>query len=58
MNSPNLTLQEIHERGVKRLIDVDAEAGERVIDSLQSISPDLANYVIDLASATFKTAKG
>ncbi len=58
MNAPNLTLQEIHERGVKRLIDVDAEAGERVIDSLQSISPDLANYVIDFGFGHIYSRKG
>lgn len=58
MNTPNLTLQEIHERGVKRLFEVDAQAGERVIESLQDISPDLANYVIDFGFGQIYSRKG
>lgn len=58
MNNENLTLQEIHERGLKRLYEVDAEAGERVIESLQDISPDLANYVIDFGFGQIYSREG
>jgi 4-carboxymuconolactone decarboxylase len=36
-----------YERGWKKLQEVDGEAGDRVIASLQSIAPDLARYTIE-----------
>lgn len=33
--------------GLKKLEEIDGEAGKRVIDSLASISPDLARYTIE-----------
>jgi 4-carboxymuconolactone decarboxylase len=36
-----------YERGLKKLKEVDGEAGERVIESLKDIAPDLARYVIE-----------
>jgi len=39
--------QERYERGWKKLKEVDGEAGERVIESLKGIAPDLARYVIE-----------
>lgn len=35
------------EAGLKKLEEIDGEAGKRVIDSLASISPDLAKYTIE-----------
>jgi len=35
------------ESGLKKLEEIDGEAGKRVIDSLASISPDLAKYTIE-----------
>jgi len=36
-------------RGWARLLDVDADAGERVIESLQEIAPDLGTYIVEFA---------
>jgi 4-carboxymuconolactone decarboxylase len=35
------------ERGWKRLMEVDGEAGRRVVDGLRDVAPDLARYVIE-----------
>jgi 4-carboxymuconolactone decarboxylase len=37
------------QRGWQRLMEVDAEGGERVIDSLKDIAPDLGRYVVEFA---------
>jgi 4-carboxymuconolactone decarboxylase len=37
------------ERGWQRLIEVDAEGGERVIESLKDVAPDLGRYVVEFA---------
>jgi 4-carboxymuconolactone decarboxylase len=37
------------QRGWKRLMEVDAEGGRRVIESLQDIAPDLGRYVVEFA---------
>jgi len=37
------------QRGWKRLMEVDAEGGRRVIDSFQDIAPDLGRYVVEFA---------
>jgi 4-carboxymuconolactone decarboxylase len=39
--------QSTYERGLQRLKEVDDIAGEKVIDSLSDISPDLGRYVIE-----------
>ena len=36
-----------YERGLKKLKEIDGEAGERVIESLKDIAPDLARYIIE-----------
>lgn len=46
MQANHQTLAEIYQRGQKRLFEVDNVAGENVINSLQDISPDFADYVI------------
>lgn len=38
-----------YERGWEKLKEVDGEAGERVMESLKGIAPDLARYVIEFA---------
>lgn len=34
-------------RGFKKLKEIDREAGERVIESLKDIAPDLARYLVE-----------
>lgn len=36
-------------RGWQRLVEVDAEGGERVIESLKDVAPDLGRYVVEFA---------
>lgn len=36
-----------YEQGLAKLRDIDGEAGQRVIDSLQDIAPDFARYLIE-----------
>ncbi len=36
-----------YERGLKKLREVDAKAGEQVIERLKDIAPDLARYVVE-----------
>ena len=36
-------------RGWERLIEVDAEGGERVVESLKDVAPDLGRYVVEFA---------
>lgn len=38
-----------YERGLKKLAEIDGEAGQRVIESLQDVAPDLARYIIEFA---------
>ena len=40
---------ERYQRGWDRLMEVDADGGERVIESLQDVAPDLGRYVIEFA---------
>ena len=39
--------KERYERGWEKLKEIDGEAGERVVESLESIAPDLARYMIE-----------
>jgi 4-carboxymuconolactone decarboxylase len=36
-----------YSNGLKKLKEIDGEAGQKVIDSLAAIAPDLARYVIE-----------
>jgi 4-carboxymuconolactone decarboxylase len=45
----NTIQDERFRRGWERLQEVDAESGERVIDSLQDVAPDLGRYVVEFA---------
>jgi 4-carboxymuconolactone decarboxylase len=38
---------ERYENGLKKLNEIDGQAGRMVIDSLRSIAPDLAKYIIE-----------
>ena len=42
MTTPNR-----YERGLAKLQEIDGDAGQRVIDSLQDIAPDFARYLIE-----------
>jgi 4-carboxymuconolactone decarboxylase len=44
---PEKMTQNRYERGWEKLKEVDGEAGEIVIESLQEIAPDLARYIIE-----------
>jgi 4-carboxymuconolactone decarboxylase len=41
------THNERYERGWRRLAEIDGEAGQRVVDGLAEICPDLAHYIIE-----------
>lgn len=43
----NTDSNERFERGWKKLKEIDGNAGERVIESLKSIAPDLGRYTIE-----------
>src|SRR3954453_11100739 len=50
MNSTDGHAQsERFERGWRNLRAIDAEAGERVINGLQEIAPDLGRYIVEFA---------
>ncbi|MEJ2697342.1 MAG: carboxymuconolactone decarboxylase family protein [Candidatus Sulfobium sp.] len=38
---------ERYQRGWEKLKEIDGEAGERIIESLKDVSPDLARYTIE-----------
>lgn len=38
-----------YERGLEKLKEIDGEAGEKVIQSLKDVSPDLGTYIIEYA---------
>ncbi|GAB4238020.1 MAG: carboxymuconolactone decarboxylase family protein [Elainellaceae cyanobacterium] len=38
-----------YQRGWEKLKEIDGEAGERVIESLKDIAPDLGRYIIEFA---------
>jgi 4-carboxymuconolactone decarboxylase len=41
--------QDRYQRGWDKLKEIDGEAGEKVIKSLESIAPDLGKYIIEFA---------
>ncbi len=46
------------EQGLKKLSEIDSEAGHKVIDSLQDICPDLARYTIEYPFADIYSRPG
>ncbi|MEM8613468.1 MAG: carboxymuconolactone decarboxylase family protein [Cyanobacteria bacterium P01_H01_bin.105] len=47
-----------YQQGWQMLQTIDGEAGEKVIDSLQSIAPDLARYIIEFPFGDIYTRPG
>ncbi|MDN4504123.1 carboxymuconolactone decarboxylase family protein [Alteromonadaceae bacterium BrNp21-10] len=45
-------------RGRQKLKEIDGEAGEKVIESLKSIAPDLARYTIEYPFGDVYSRKG
>lgn len=39
--------KERYERGWKKLKEIHGQAGERVVEKLESVAPDLARYVVE-----------
>ena len=46
------------ERGWQKLMEVDGEGGERVINSLKDIAPDLGKYIIEFAFGDIYSREG
>jgi 4-carboxymuconolactone decarboxylase len=42
-----MNIQSRYERGLAKLREIDGEAGERVLESLEGIAPDFARYLIE-----------
>ncbi len=36
-----------YKRGLEKLKEIDGDAGEKVIEALKDIAPDLARYIIE-----------
>ena len=47
MENKTLNQDERYQRGWEKLKEIDGEAGEKVIDALADVAPDLARYVIE-----------
>lgn len=47
-----------YERGWQKLTEVDGEVGQRVIESLEDIAPDLGRYIIEFAFGDIYTRPG
>ncbi|NLP59321.1 carboxymuconolactone decarboxylase [Lutibacter sp. B1] len=52
------TKRERFERGWEKLKEIDGEAGEKVIESLKDISPDLGTFIIEYAFGDIYTRNG
>jgi 4-carboxymuconolactone decarboxylase len=39
--------EERYKKGLAKLIEVDGEAGPKVVESLKEVSPDLARYLVE-----------
>jgi 4-carboxymuconolactone decarboxylase len=42
-----MNIENRYERGLAKLREIDGEAGERVVQSLEGIAPDFARYLIE-----------
>jgi len=47
MSAPSAESNERFEKGLERLREIDRGAGQRVLDGLKDIAPDLARYIIE-----------
>ncbi len=52
------TKSERFERGWEKLKEIDGEAGEKVIESLKDVSPDLGTFIIEYAFGDIYTRNG
>ena len=43
-----MNTQDRYERGLAKLKEIDGQAGEHVLESLEDIAPDFARYLIEL----------
>lgn len=46
VNSQKVTVDR-YQQGLQKLAEIDGEAGEKVIESLKEIAPDLGRYIIE-----------
>ena len=53
-----MTEKNRYERGLEKLHEVDAEAAERLIESLENVAPDLARYAIEFPFGDVFTRPG
>ncbi|WP_460485021.1 carboxymuconolactone decarboxylase family protein [Capnocytophaga sp. HP1101] len=49
---------ERYERGWKKLQEIDGEAGEKVVESLKTLSPELAQYIIEYSFGDIYAREG
>lgn len=42
-------MENLYEKGLRKLEEVDGKGGQNVIDSLKDIAPDLGKYIIEFA---------
>jgi 4-carboxymuconolactone decarboxylase len=49
---------ERYTRGTRRLAEVDGEGGQRVVDALKDVAPDLARYVIEFGFGDVYSRQG
>lgn len=47
-----------YEQGLEKLKEIDGEAGEKVIEALQDIAPDLARYTIEFPFGDIYSREG
>ena len=47
MTTGTMTAESRYQRGLAKLREIDGEAGERVLQSLDGIAPDFARYLIE-----------
>ncbi|MFH5181240.1 carboxymuconolactone decarboxylase family protein [Paenibacillus sp. TAB 01] len=50
--------EERYERGWEKLMTIDGEGGQRVIESLADIAPDLGKYVVEFAFGDIYSREG
>ena len=51
-------VEERYERGWEKLMTIDGEGGQRVIESLADIAPDLGKYIIEFAFGDIYSREG
>ncbi|WP_180954833.1 carboxymuconolactone decarboxylase family protein [Bacillus sp. V3-13] len=51
-------INERYQRGWQKLMEIDGEGGQRVIESLKDIAPDLGQYVVEFAFGDIYSREG